>query len=78
MLPNTTTSNIKLNTHSDYTVNQITDSIKEKFSPINTNLGIISSEEYMDSCNGIICKLKSSVHFNESTDIATIYLPLKI
>ena len=45
--------------------------MKEKDAPINVNLGNISSEEYMDSYNGIKCELKSSAHFEESTDIAT-------
>ena len=51
--------------------------MKEKVAPLNTNLGIISSEEYMDSYNGIKCELKSSVHFDESTDIAITYLGLE-
>ena len=51
--------------------------MKEKITSINTNLGNISSEEYMDSYNGIKCKLKASVHFDESTDIATTYLGLE-
>ena len=40
--------------------------MKEKVAPINTNLGNISSDKYMDSDNGIKCELKSSVHFDES------------
>ena len=31
----------------------------------------------MDSYNGIKCELKSSVHFDESTDIATTYLGIE-
>ena len=31
----------------------------------------------MDSYNGIKCELKSSVHFDESTDTATTYLGLE-
>ena len=77
MHPNKITSNIKLNTYNDHTVNKITNSMKEKVAPIYTNLGNISSEEYMDSCNSIKCKLKASVHFDESTDIATTYLALE-
>ena len=78
MHPNTTTSNIKLNTYNDHhTINKITNPMKEKVAPINTNLGNISSEEYMDSYNGIKCELKSSVHFDESADIATTYLGLE-
>ena len=53
MHPNTTTSRVKLNTYNDHTVNKITNSMKEKVVPVNTNLGNISSEEYMDSYNGI-------------------------
>ena len=71
--PNTTTSNIKLNSYNDHTVNKITNSLKEKVALTNTNLGNISSEEYMDSYNGIKCELKYRVHFDESTDIATMY-----
>ena len=77
MHPNTTTSNIKLNTYNDHKVNKIPNSMKEKVAPINTNLGNIASEEYMDSYNGIKCELKCSIHFNESTDIATTYLGLE-
>ena len=51
--------------------------MKEKVAPINNNLGNISSEEYMDSYIGIKHEFKSSVHFNESTDIATTYLGLE-
>ena len=74
---NTTTSNIKLNTYNDHTVNKMENSMKHKVAPINTNLGNFSSEEYMDSYNGIRCELKSSVHFDESTDIVTTYLGLE-
>ena len=77
MHPKTATSNIKLNTYNDHTVNKITNPIKEKVTPINTNLGNISSEEYMDSYNSIKYKLKSSVHFYKSNDIATTYLGLE-
>ena len=73
MHPNTTTSNIKSNTCNDHTVNKITYSVKEKVAPINTDLGNISNEEYMDSYNGIKCELKSTVRFDESTEIATTY-----
>ena len=75
--PNTTISNIKLNTYNDHTVNKITNSMKEKVAPINTNLGHISSEENINSYNDIKCELKSNVHFDESTDIATTYLVLE-
>ena len=51
--------------------------MKEK-APIKTNLGNIYNEEYMNSYNGIKCKLKSSVHLDESTDIVATYLGLKI
>ena len=55
----------------------MTNSMKEKVVSINTNLGNTSSEEYMDSNNGITCELKSSVHFNKSTIIAMTYLGLE-
>ena len=74
---NTTTSNIKLNTYNGHTVNKITNSMKENCALINNNLGNVSSEEYMDSYNGIKCELKSSVTFDESTDNATTYLGLE-
>ena len=51
MHPNTTTSNIKLNTYNDHTVNKITNSMKERVASININLDNISSEEYLDSYN---------------------------
>ena len=51
--------------------------MKEKVAPINTNLDNISSEEYMDYYKGIKCELECSVHFDESTDIATTYLGLE-
>ena len=51
--PNTTTSQIKLNTHSDQSVNKINNSMKEKVTLVNTNLGNASSEEYIDFYNGI-------------------------
>ena len=52
---NTSTTNIKLNTYNNHTVNKITNSMKEKVAPINAHLGNISSEELMDSYNGIKC-----------------------
>ena len=77
LLVKTTTSSIKFGTYNDHTVNRIANSLKEKVIPINTNLGNISNEEYMDSSSGIKCELKFVVHFDESTDIATTYLGLE-